>query len=199
MELIDKQKLLEWLDNKADARLYDGVYRALIEVFNEIKSGTFDAHSTQYTVDEERGMLKGRDGQEWFIVPDKLDITIDEFFDLAKPSWVAEMQEEIAKLKEERNNIKCGRDNEIVLKNEVIKQYEDMEARAIQAERERDARYEFDKQRTIRLEEERNALLEGLKEIGRLSRDGLDTGMPKQAMRRIDSIARSIITKIENK
>ncbi|WP_201319073.1 hypothetical protein [Paenibacillus sp. EPM92] len=100
MELIDKQKLLEWLDNKADARLYDGVYRALIEVFNEIKSGTFDDHSAQEEI----------------------------------PSW-----QEIAEIQE---------------------------ARAIQAEQERDARYEFDKQRTIRLEEERNALLEFIKSKG---------------------------------
>jgi G:T/U-mismatch repair DNA glycosylase len=47
VELIDKQKLLEWLDAKADAKHFGAVYAALIEVFKEIQSSTFDDHSAQ--------------------------------------------------------------------------------------------------------------------------------------------------------
>lgn len=98
MELIDKQKLLEWLDNKADARLYDGVYRALIEVFNEIKSGTFDAHSTQ----EEIARLKA------------------ELFAVRKVQRITDIDWQVK-----------------------VARIEELEARAIQAEQERDEIREY--------------------------------------------------------
>ncbi|GAB7057384.1 hypothetical protein JCM16163A_41330 [Paenibacillus sp. YK5] len=154
MELIDKQKLLEWLKEKTqENRMPYNDYRIERVIAYEgltkfIESGTFDDHYTQ---------------------------------------------EEIARLKEERDNIRVGRDNERLLKNEAIKQYEAMEARALQAEKERDARYEFDKQRTIRLEEERNALLEGLKEIAEFKK-----GEALVYVTEIKNIARSIIAKIES-
>jgi hypothetical protein len=47
VKLSDTHKLLEWLDAKADAKHFGAVYAALIEVFKEIQSGTFDDHSAQ--------------------------------------------------------------------------------------------------------------------------------------------------------
>ncbi|SDJ61708.1 hypothetical protein [Paenibacillus naphthalenovorans] len=166
MELIDKQKLLEWLDNKADARLYDGVYRALIEVFNEIKSGTFDDHSAQ---------------------------------------------EEIAKLKEERDAEERLCKEWISAHGKLLRKYQALEARAIQAEQERDellvrfnlALTERDGARRAAVEyrkeseqivKERNALLEGMKKIAEFKK-----GEALVYVTEIKNIARSIIAKIEGK
>lgn len=197
MELIDKQKLLEYHrerieDWKQFRKTYKDGSHSLQEAceiridahqveINLIESGTFDDHSAQQEIEKYRTEAMNERELSASIVAEREETIIE----------CERLREEIAKLKEELKRSRLlseGRERERVAARN----------RAIQAEKERDARYEFDKQRTIRLEEERNALLEGLKEIGRLSRDGLDTGMPKQALRQIDSIARSIIAKIES-
>ena len=48
-----------------------------------------------YIVDVERGLLVLDSGEELIIVPMKLEISIDEFFEFNKPEWVQQLQNEL--------------------------------------------------------------------------------------------------------
>ena len=107
MELIDKQKLLEWLKEHSDNSHSDIYAASYLSVIVELKSGTFDDHSTQEEIERQYRLLDN-------------EVEIKE-----------RLREEIAKLKRE---LQHAQDNMKM----AVSSMEAKEARATQAEQERD-------------------------------------------------------------
>lgn len=45
--MIDKQKLLDWLDGQADKQYHGAVYAKITQIYKEIESGRFDIEEEQ--------------------------------------------------------------------------------------------------------------------------------------------------------
>jgi len=62
----------------------------------------------QTVIDKDRGMIRFGDGEEMFIVPDKLEVTVEEFFDLRMPHWVRALLEQLEQAQQANKCPDCG-------------------------------------------------------------------------------------------
>jgi hypothetical protein len=47
MEILDKSKLLAWLDKKADSLPFGARYAEVVEIFKKIEDGAFDVENNE--------------------------------------------------------------------------------------------------------------------------------------------------------
>jgi hypothetical protein len=60
---LEKEKLLKWLDEKADALYFGAVQAKVVEIFREIESGTFDAPEANQLREENAKLVQAL---EWY-------------------------------------------------------------------------------------------------------------------------------------
>ncbi|GIP17786.1 hypothetical protein J40TS1_34280 [Paenibacillus montaniterrae] len=58
-------------------------------------------------INHEKGMIRFDNGEEMFIVPDKLDIGVEEYFDSRMPQWVKTLLDQLEQAHKENEELKA--------------------------------------------------------------------------------------------